>query len=413
MTVNIIDAPCGKGKTSWAIQHMNDTDRRFIFVTPFLDETKRIIKACPNRKFVSPSNGSRTKAKDLKRLLERGANIASTHELFRRIDHETMELIKLGGYTLILDEVLNVVTQAPINNDDIIMLRDQGLIQIQDNGTVVSDDHSYKGRLEDILIDARMNRLIYVNDKMLMWQFPADIFGAFDDVYVLTYMFDGQIQKYYYDYHDIDYRYHSVEITGDRYTLGTYTADSDKDFRSKLGGLIDIYEGRYNHIGNEHNALSVTWYKGQYDSVIRKIQKELYNYLRNHLKVKSGDIMWTCFKDQQRTLKGMGYANSHVVHNARAINDYRTRSSLAYMVNRYVHPSLTQYFSNRGIKIDQDRFALSELIQWVWRSRIRDGQAIKLYIPSVRMRQLLNAWMDTDIKEGTPVAGCGCNDLAA
>ncbi len=41
--VKIVDAPCGYGKTQWAIQHMNEIeDHRFIFITPYLDEVKRI-----------------------------------------------------------------------------------------------------------------------------------------------------------------------------------------------------------------------------------------------------------------------------------------------------------------------------------------------------------------------------------
>jgi len=43
-TVNVIDPPCGYGKTSWAIQYMNDMSdesHKFIYVTPFLDEVTR------------------------------------------------------------------------------------------------------------------------------------------------------------------------------------------------------------------------------------------------------------------------------------------------------------------------------------------------------------------------------------
>ena len=38
--------------------------------------------------------------------------------------------------------------------------------------------------------------------------------------------------------------------------------------------------------------------------------------------------------------------------------------------------------------VSQDDFALSEMVQWVWRSAIRDGKPITLYIPSDRMYQL-------------------------
>ena len=41
----------------------------------------------------------------------------------------------------------------------------------------------------------------------------------------------------------------------------------------------------------------------------------------------------------------------------------------------------------------KDAYALTELIQWVWRSRVRDGHPITLYLPSPRMRKLLKDWL--------------------
>ena len=46
------------------------------------------------------------------------------------------------------------------------------------------------------------------------------------------------------------------------------------------------------------------------------------------------------------------------------------------------------------MKMDWDQYALAIMIQWVWRSRIRNGQEIWLYVPSRRMRELFLKWMD-------------------
>ena len=43
-----------------------------------------------------------------------------------------------------------------------------------------------------------------------------------------------------------------------------------------------------------------------------------------------------------------------------------------------------------------DLYALSALLQWVWRSRIRRSQPIKLFIPSERMRDLFKRWLTAD-----------------
>ena len=131
--------------------------------------------------------------------------------------------------------------------------------------------------------------------------------------------------------------------------------------------------------------------------------------------------MWTCYNSCKDKLKGKGYTtirritksekehlnskelkklqeklSCFVPCNSRATNVYADRYILAYMVNMYVNP---RYFENKStnIAVNEDYYALSCLIQWVFRSRIRTGQSIKIYIPSKRMRELLIAWLDGQI----------------
>ena len=51
-TVNIVDAPCGQGKTLSAINYINNSndDERFLYITPFLTEVERIKRECINKK---------------------------------------------------------------------------------------------------------------------------------------------------------------------------------------------------------------------------------------------------------------------------------------------------------------------------------------------------------------------------
>lgn len=55
---------------------------------------------------------------------------------------------------------------------------------------------------------------------------------------------------------------------------------------------------------------------------------------------------------------------------------------------------MKHYFELQGIKVDEDAFATSEMIQWIWRSAIRKGEPITLYIPSDRMRNLFIKWLN-------------------
>ena len=53
--IKVVDAIMGAGKTSFAIQMMNERkDVNWLYITPLLNECDRIVKACPKRKFVQP-----------------------------------------------------------------------------------------------------------------------------------------------------------------------------------------------------------------------------------------------------------------------------------------------------------------------------------------------------------------------
>ena len=59
-----------------------------------------------------------------------------------------------------------------------------------------------------------------------------------------------------------------------------------------------------------------------------------------------------------------------------------------------MNPVTKQFFASKGITVDEDLFALSELLQWLFRSRVRKGEAIDVYIPSERMRSLLEGYLE-------------------
>ena len=73
---------------------------------------------------------------------------------------------------------------------------------------------------------------------------------------------------------------------------------------------------------------------------------------------------------------------------------YSDKATVAYLANRYMNPMIKNFFVSKGIKIDEDNYALSELIQFLFRSQIRTGNPINVYIPSSRMRNLLKSWIE-------------------
>ena len=93
-------------------------------------------------------------------------------------------------------------------------------------------------------------------------------------------------------------------------------------------------------------------------------------------------------------MKGKGYTKGFLSYNIRATNAYRGRDHLAYCVNVFYNPLMKNYFLDHGVEVKENEYALGEMIQWIWRSAIRDGKEIWIYVPSRRMRELLKQWLD-------------------
>lgn len=400
--VTVIDSIMGSGKTSWAIQYINEApaDKRFIFITPFLAEIERVLNSVHSRQFVQPSNDNEKgrKMHDLKQLIVRGEDICATHSLFRDADDELIDLLTGAGYTLILDEVMDVIERVNIGRQDIQTLIKSEYIRVEGNRVHWLFDEYVDSRFHDIKRLAKAGNLFIYRDSFLVWTFPPRVFRAFEEVYTMTYLFEGQLQRYYFDLHGIDYQYKAVtreEGVADRYALCAYDRSSEN--REQLFTLIDLYFGKLNDIGERKNALSSSWLDRAGGEVIIELRKNLYNFLRNICEAKADEIIWTTLKDCQNHLKGRGFANSFLAVNARATNVYADRWALAYVYNRYMSPPERSFFEDSGITVNQDLLAVSDLLQWIWRSRIRNGEPIKLYLPSSRMRSLLIAWSKYEV----------------
>lgn len=431
MGITVIDSIMGSGKTSYAIQMINENPEiSYIYCTPFLDEVKRMRESC-NRDFKEPQYKGGRKLDDFNSLLLDGRDIVVTHSTFANANQETMELIENGEYVLILDETLDIlidfneVATNTVGKADVKMLLQEGFISYDKYGRVTwLKNHYPDTRYYDIERFARNGNLFYLDGAMLVWQFPPQIFGLFKKVVLLTYMFNGSFLKPYFEYHKIPYDLAGIRFNNGKYELTAYYCnyEQQKDFQN----LIDILDDKKM---NDYNAaaLSKSWFMRQNKNTLKKLQNNIYNYLRNITKAKAESILWTAPKDYRDTLKGRGYnivrqltpeekqlpiAEREKIEkklkcflpcNARATNDYADRSVLVYAFNMYCNPYTKRYFENKNqndgtnITINQDYLALSCMLQWIWRSQIRNGKPIKIYIPSTRMRKLLIAWLNGEM----------------
>lgn len=388
----------GSGKSSYAIQKMNeDVDGSYVYITPFLSEVQRIKENCPNKRFLEPKNFGQGKLDSFNELLKKNRNISSTHALFKMANEDTKELIKANDYTLILDEVMDVVIQIPMKKDDLPSLLELELITIHETGIVEWNNDEYDGEYNHIKTMCKNNSVFMVNNCLLMWTFPVEVFKSFKEVYVLTYMFKGQIQKYYYDLYNIEYEYKSIGFNNElnKYEIIPYIENYDLSCIRKLIHIVSD-DDKLNRVGDNRYAFSKSWLQKK-DLMYSTIVKNNVNYFKHRCGGKSNDNMWATFKDYKGKLSGKGYTKGFVSLGSRATNDYVDKKNLAYCANIFLNPMIENFFTMNNVRVNEDLYSLSEFIQWTWRSQIRRGDEINLYIPSSRMRDIFNTWL----KNGT------------
>ena len=406
----------------------NHTDKSYVYCTPYLDEIKRIRDACGRWRFKEPIPNESSKIDNFNKLLASGTDIAVTHATLLNATEKTINNIQEGEYTLILDETIDVIQEyndlssvkeahQALNDTNIkSILLEKGFISIGEDNKVTwterkhNDDFQYS-EFERL---ASLGRVYCISRRCMLVVLPIELFRAFKEVYVLTYQFDGSLLQHYFDFFRLDY-----EINFDH--------EADRLFREKCRRLITLHGGEK----DKRNYLSSHWYDGATKKDIRAVKKKLENYYGNTLRrtgYKVDDAMWTCPKKRELDLCGKGYTRRDLTEeerarpkeeqevirqektlrfvpcNARATNDYKDRWALAYCCNMNYNPMIKRFFTDWNeqrrkdglpvIEPNNDKFALSSLIQWIYRSRIRDDKEIHLLIVSKRIYDLFVDWIN-------------------
>ena len=395
-SIKIVDSIMGSGKTSAAINFMNEapSDERFMFVTPFLDEVDRIVTACADRHFVQPSNIETKKTNDLKALLQAGKNIVTTHTLFMRMNESMRKIVADKGYTLVLDETLPCIsTPDDISPHDIRLI--DSLTACHEDGRVEWLDKDYYGVLDKFKRACERGTL-FTSGGAYVRMVDPDFFGCFNNVVVLTYMFNSQLFAAYCDFFNIHTEKLGVKGSDPSSYQFCPIGEASAPDMAKFRGLITLYDHKMrNTIDTSKHAFSHSWYmKKQNAPLVHKVYNSVMYFYRREMHAAQNQIMWTVYEECKDKVAGRGYIRGFVPCNARAINTYGDRDCVAYLINRYVNPFVGRFINQNNLAFDKDGFALSEMLQWLFRSALRNDKPITLYMPCKRMRDLLAGWLE-------------------
>jgi hypothetical protein len=413
--ITIIDSIMGSGKTTFMIDYINKTYAdalgrsfldlshqapRFLYVAPLLSEVDRINAQCPGLNFRDPQPIEGRKLHHLATLIDEGANICTTHALFSMLNRAIQEKLREQNYILVIDEVLDCVHMFEgLSRSDRKLLFKDGLVYLESGTRKLRWNHrehrDYSGKFNSIRDLCDNGNLVLYRDTALIWEFSTDFLRYFDQVYVLTYMFLGSPMSAYLRAEGLPFEMKS--LGGGQ--LVSWADNSDEaGIKEQLRSLITIYEGPANKMGErrgQENPFSSGWYDKRSLEELAKIKGTVENWFKRFAQTPAEDNAWSTYTKAKKSLKGARYSRKDcwIPNNAKATNNHRHKKALVYLCNVFHNPLIKGYFEDRGITVHEELHALSEMIQWIWRSRIRDDQPIKVFIPSERMRSLFNQWL--------------------
>ena len=399
--VTIRDYPCGSGKTTSMIEGFF-SDLKYLVIVSSLTEVVRVIEWSKSIPFQQPrvnDNDAGTKTKSLENMVLQRQNIAATHSLFECLVPLARQGL-LSDYDIIIDEVPEVVrsvsSKSKVSIEEFYlntgyMTVDTGTGQVRPTNKWWSMRDDVDDTLSATILNyANTGCLYLLEGHLFIWAMPKELLTAGRTTKILTYKSEGSVLLSYLKKLDV-----SVEVAKDN--------QREEAFREKASQLITIKDiPALPRLPLSHSGQLAGMSKSNY---CRTVVNALKNLRGRQLKdLPTENILITCAKDGwykkgNEEVAGPFASGSKLFQGAnwvakitRGTNDYAHCSHLVYLYDQHVNPYVARWLEDNTRAFD-DAYALTELIQWVWRSRIRNGQPITLYLPSPRMRRLMEEWL--------------------
>ena len=403
--VTIKDFPCGSGKTTKMLQNLH-IDKLYLIVVPYKSEIIRVLDATRPLGFEEPlecMTDQKTKRSALIKLIGLKKSIVTTHSLYNELGKLAAEGL-FREYNIIIDEVPEIIKSVTSLSKTSLteFYINTGYLDISEEGLCIPtakwflSNKAVSDTLNSRILAAAEAANLFVSKQGTFFRaIPTQLFFECRTLTVLTYQASGS------------YLIKFLEKFGISYVL-EFDELEEKCFRNKAKRLITILDS------NALAGLNFTYAKQikHFDDLatmntIRSVLKNLRT--RQMQGVSLENLMVTCAEDNWRDAKaykagklvlkgfskgtGLGKAN-WVSNQTRGTNKYSHCSHLIYLYDKHPVPPFTQWLGCSG-KQFSDQYALTELIQWIWRSRIRNNEPITLFIPSIRMKRLLLNWLNS------------------
>lgn len=407
--ITIIDRPCGSGKTTELLNSL-DPEKQYLIVVPLLSECERVIvettKLYGNDFFRQPSTReTETKHDVLRTLIIEGQNIVTTHSLYYKLA-EICRYGLLSDYHIIIDEVLEPAVAQPkpkagswsdiyIGSGYVTVCPETRLVMVTDKwreAYYFTDDKLCKR----LFARASSGCLYEDGSNFLICTIPDILLRSGASLTMYTYKSSGSLLLKF------------MQWLGLKAEVKT-SPEYEEDMKKRARELVTVkLIPSLKEIKFSYNAQS-TYTVGDVNS--KRVNKALRTLMRNELAgLGQCKLLLTCAKDNwykngkgpkdiAKPQAGPFASGTKIFSSAtwlpnttRGTNDYIEASHLIYLYDQYPNPSVSRFLSQAYTKAFKDAYALTELIQWAWRSRVRRGEPITLYLASERMVRIFDDW---------------------
>lgn len=400
--IKIIDQPCGSGKTTAMINNFNNQDK-YLVIVPLLSEVDRIVEGSKEVVFVQPhanDNDNGTKYASLEESIMLGRNIVSTHKMYEGLAQLASAGL-LSDYHIIIDEVPNVVqaiaTKSKTSIDEFYI--DAGFMVVDEvSGLVrptqkwIESQDQVSDTLSPMILNAAKSGCLYLQDRqMFIWALPEIILQSGLSLTVLTYKSDGSLFVAY------------LYKLGLPFEVET-NAGIDEQFRKDAAKLVTIKDIpalsglKFTYV-EQQKGLSSSRYCNTVSFALKNLRgRKLKDVDVDKILITCKKEAWLKPANDNKFKLGLLAKNSRlgdaswIANTTRGTNNYSHCSHLIYLYDQHPNPYIARWLGN-STKEFADAYALTELIQWVWRSRVRRGEPIIVYLPSSRMRALFETWL--------------------
>lgn len=469
--IRIIDLPCGYGKSSRILRSFDKRQKYIAVVPYLSEVDRFIKDAYGQSGFclTQPVSGTTHKRDHCEKLILAGKSIACTHALFYRLGTlatrpmEEIAEVQFNGkdapiirtkhilddYNLIIDEVVNPFesekTVRPVDfEEDYVGL---GMAIIHEDGRVeptelwdkryAQNNRAFNPALYE---KAKSGALYKLSDGLFILTIPMELLLKPKSVTIYTYLSEGSVLLQFLR-----------KLKGqqpDAFTLeiDPLNSASEAEWRADVAQALTVksipdlervkwnYTAQLKHIKTHKQCASVghalkklmgTELRGVNKNTVmltcaralwfnsKSGEKPVAGKLSKHTRLFGRPLRSETFNEEHGTfVKEWSTTGVRFVPNTtRGTNAYSECNHALYLYDQHPEPQLVTFL---GMKRDSpeglrfaNAYALTELIQWLFRSAIRvggingTGQAhrprskVTVYIPSARMRNLLQNWLAT------------------